>query len=397
MTISRRDFLKGSGAALTAFLVPTVLPRFARAAGTEPVLVVVYQRGAADGLNIVVPAGDPAYYTLRPTIQVAAGAELALDGFFGLNPAFGALLPLYQAQELAVVHAVGSPHGTRSHFDAQDFMERAAPGNPLIGDGWLNRYLAAIGSTQAWEGVSISHAKVLAMAGAAPSLAFPSIEEFELLGPEGRRTVLEGLYASATPAELAGAGDEAFEALDVIGTVPTATSVAYPPGELSSALRDAAALVKADIGVRVITINSTAHWDHHEGTAGHMAMVGPEIAGALAAFRIDLGADFARTCTLTMTEFGRTAAENGTAGTDHGHGSVMFAMGGGVAGGQVLGSWPGLGPAQLFEGRDLEVTTDFRDVFAEVLHAHMGLPLGSMAPVLPDHTVSVANFPGLLA
>jgi len=399
MTITRRSFLKGTGVALTAFALPGPLARMARAAGSDPVLVVLFQRGAADWLNLVVPAGDDAYYALRPNIQVAPGSELALDGFFGLNPALAALLPLYQAGELAFVHACGSPDGTRSHFDAQDNMERAAPGNPLVGDGWLNRSLTALGAADTWSGVTLGPATVLALAGPAPSLALPSVDEFDLLGPTGRRGVLETIYASATPPDLARAGREAFSALDVIGGVSTATEVAYPAGPLGEALADAAALIRADIGVRIVAID-VGGWDHHEHETGAMAGVAGGLAAALAAFRQDLGDDFGRTCTLTMTEFGRTAAENGTLGTDHGHGSAMLALGGGVAGGQVLlagGAWPGLGAGQLFEGRDLAATTDFRDVFAEVLCRHLGLSAAGAGPVLPSHTITTASFPGLFA
>lgn len=399
MTVNRRQFLKGAGAAVTAFLLPPGLARVARADGSDPVLVVIYLRGAADGLNVVVPHGDADYYTLRPNIQVAPGNEIDLDGFFGLNPAFGALHTPYLDGDLCLIHAAGSPNGTRSHFDAQDFMERAAPDDPLVGDGWLNRCLASLGASDSWAGISLGPAKALALVGAAPSLAFSSIEDFALLGPEGRRAALEAMYQSASPVELEDASQQAFSAIDVIATVETGTEVVYPPGPYGAALADAAALIKANIGVRVVAID-IGGWDHHEGENNQMPGVGGSLAAGLAAFRSDLGGDLSRTCTLTMTEFGRTAAENGTGGTDHGHGSFMAAMGGGVVGGRVLlrdASWPGLGPGDLFEGRDLEVTTDFRDVFAEVLNQHMGLSLGSLAPVLPNHVVDAGNFPGLFS
>jgi len=399
MSLTRRRFLQGAGAALSVLALPG-LPRPARGALGDPVLAVIYLRGAADGLNLVAPLGDPDYALLRPDLRVTPEAAVPLDGFFGLNPALASLEPLYADGDLAIVHAAGSPHGSRSHFDAQDFMERAAPGDRDVTDGWLNRYLATLVAPDAWTGVSIGPASAAALAGARPSLALGSLEAFALQATGARRAALASLYEAGDPhPELAGAAGEAFEALDVIGAVPTDTGTVYPPGPVGSALRDAAALVRADVGVRVVAVDSGG-WDHHEGEADALPPVALDLAGSIAAFREDLGSHWERTCVLVMTEFGRTAAQNGSLGTDHGHGSVMLAAGAGVAGGRVVlqgGGWPGLGPADLFEGRDLVVTTDFRDVFAEVLHRHLGVPLGAVAPVLPDHPVETARFPGLFA
>ncbi len=398
MPLDRRRFLQGTGALATAFALPW-LPRSARAAGVEPVLVVLYQRGAADGLSVVVPAGDPDYYALRPDIQVPPGDELPLDGFYGLHPALASLMPLFADDELAFVHAAGSPDGSRSHFDAQDYMERAAPGDPGVGEGWLNRTLASLGAPDVWTGVSLGPASVLALSGDEATLAIPNLADFALQGSADQRATLETMYGATAMPELAAAGATAFEALDVLGAVPTDTAVVYPPGPIGAALADAAALVRADIGVRVIAVDSGG-WDHHEGEVEEFAGVAPGLAGAIAAFRDDLTGtgDWARTCVLGMTEFGRTAAQNGSLGTDHGHGSVMFAAGGAVAGGRVVTKddlWPGLAPGDLYEGRDLAVTTDFRDVFAEVLHRHLGVSLASLGPILPGHGVSTANFPDL--
>jgi len=396
-TLTRRRVLQGGAAMLGAFALPLSAARPARAAASDPVLVSLYLRGAADGLNLVVPADDPAYYALRPGIAVKAGDEIALDGFYGLNPALGGLLPLYEAGDLAIVHAAGSTHGTRSHFDAQDFMERAAPGDHAIHDGWLNRYLGLLAEQRSWSGISLGSAEALALSGAAPSLAIGSIETFVLQGAPGRREVLATLYEGSDSPELRRAGGGAFEALDVVGAVDTATAITYPNAPPGQALADAAALIRADIGVRAINID-VGGWDHHEGEDQALGPLANALATALVSFQADLGADAARTCTLVMTEFGRTAAENGTLGTDHGHGGVMLAMGAGVAGGRVItrdGAWPGLGPGGLHEGRDLAVTTDFRDVFAEVLHRHLGVATADLGPILPGHDVQIARMPGL--
>lgn len=397
--LSRRQFLKGAAGTAGAVAFSVGWPRPAMAAGTDPVLVVVYLRGGADGLNLLVPGGDTAYASLRPNIAVPTSQLLDLDGFFGLNPALGSLMPLYQDGELCLLHAVGSPHPTRSHFDAQDFMERAAPGDPFVRDGWLNRYLHVLGGPESWRGISLGTAEVLALVGESPSLSFAGIDEFVLSDSGGRSEVIASMYAQAASATLRNAAGAAFDALDVVAGVDVTSNVLYPDGPFGAALADAAALIKADVGVRVIAID-LGGWDHHADENESLAPVAGQLASGLASLRADLGSDWSRTCVLAMTEFGRTAAENGTRGTDHGHGSLMACAGGSVSGGRVLlqgNAWPGLGSSQLHEGRDLVVTTDFRDVFAEVLFRHMGATLGSLAPVLPGHAVSLAALPGVFA
>jgi uncharacterized protein (DUF1501 family) len=356
-----------------------------------PVLVALYLRGGADGLNLVIPHGDPFYYSARPTIQVPPGEELDLDGFFGLHPALADLLPLYQSGELAILHAAGSPDPTRSHFDAQDFMEKAAPGDKSIVDGWLNRYLVAAGGGDALAGISLSRTMVKAMLGPAPSLAFSAINAFRFTGAYQieRRAALETRYDLMPETVLGSSVMDALSAIDVITEVPTDTDVIYPQGSaLGAALRDAAALVKAQIGVRVVAID-LGGWDHHTSEL-------TRLAAALAAFRADLGTHSNRTLTLCMTEFGRRVEQNGGGGTDHGHGGIMLALGGGIAGGRVItkdNQWPGLAPEDRWMGQDLMATTDFRDVFAEVLSRHMRL--SDVDPVFPDFSVDPWNFPGL--
>jgi uncharacterized protein (DUF1501 family) len=398
MTFTRRQFIQSAAVGMTAYLMPR-WARTARAAGTEPVLVSIFQRGAADGLNTVVPVGDPFYYSSRPTVQIAPGTELPLDSFFGLNPNFSDLQGLYSSGDLAFLHAAGSPDPSRSHFDAQDFMDRAAPGNKSIVDGWLNRYLAVAGGGQAIAGISISSAAVKSLAGPAPQLAFDSIASFALTGEWAleRRAALSVRYELLPGTLLGNTVTSAFDAVDVVGGVDTTTSVVYPAGELGAALKDAAALIKANIGVKVIAVN-IGGWDHHTNLLLNLASLGAELSGCLKAFHDDLGTDLGRTLTLVMTEFGRRVDENGGDGTDHGHGGVMMAMGGGIAGGRVLvrdGQWPGLAQANRYNGQDLQVTTDFRDVFAEALNVHMGLAVSQMGPIFPSFSPSTGAFPGL--
>lgn len=398
MTLTRRQLLHSTAVGMTAFLLPRWL-RPANAAGTDPVLVSIFQRGAADGLNTVVPTGDPFYYSSRPTIQVPAGTELALDGFFGLNPAFVDLQGLYQSGDLCFLHAAGSPDPSRSHFDAQDFMDRAAPGNKSIVDGWLNRYLTIAGGGQPIAGVSLSNATSKSMAGPTQTLAFSSIAGFTLTGnwATERRAALDVRYGLLGGTLLGNNVLDAFEAIDLVDAVDTTTSITYPAGQLGGALKDAAALIKGNIGVRVIAI-SIGGWDHHTNLVTQLADLGTELSGCLKGFHDDLGTDLGRTLTLVMTEFGRRVDENGGDGTDHGHGGVMMALGGGIAGGRVLvhdGAWPGLAPANRFIGQDLQVTTDFRDVFAEALNRHMGLAVSQMGNVFPSYSASASQFPGL--
>jgi uncharacterized protein (DUF1501 family) len=399
MRMSRRGFLIQIGAAAGAFLLPSGLARRARAANTDRVIVALFLRGGADGLNLVVPHGDPVYYAVRPTIQVAPGSALDLDGFFGLHPGLAPLVPLYASGELAFVHCAGSPHDTRSHFEAMDYMERAAPGDLAVGDGWLNRALVQLGAGPAWSGITIDGARAAALAGPAQNLALGSISGFRLRGtrPAERRPHVQAMFDLGDEDVLGRGSREAFEALDLLGAISTDTTAPYPETGLGSDLRNAAALVKADVGVRAIAVN-VGGWDHHESEATYMQEGAAHLAACLAAFHQDLGAQVGRTLTLVMTEFGRNVGENGGAGTDHGHGSVMFALGGGVAGGRVVlrnAAWPGLAEDALDEGRDLPVTTDFRDVFAEVLSRHMGI--ANLAPIFPGFGVSAARFPGLFS
>jgi uncharacterized protein (DUF1501 family) len=399
--ISRRTFLKTATASLTALVAPGALLRArpARAVGTDPVLVALYLRGGADALSLVVPYGDAAYYAARPTIRVAAGTELALDGFFGFHPSLAPLLPYYQSGRLSVLHACGSPDGTRSHFDAQDFMEYAAPGDKTMQVGWLNRFLQAAGLTAPISALSMQDQTAKSLAGPAAALAIPSLAQFEMKGTNvaQRRGALEVIFTSTANSLVRATGAHAIDLIDLVAALDTSTSVVYPTTQLGAALKDLAVLIKSDLGVRVAAVNHSA-WDHHANQTTYFPGMAGDLAGSLASFATDLGSDLDRVVVLVMSEFGRRLAENGARGSDHGHGSVMLALGGAVEGGSVRladDTWPGLQPGQLFQTIDLQATTDFRNVFAEVLDRHMGL--SDPSPVFPNFSVSAANYPGLFA
>lgn len=401
MQISRRRFLQTATASLGALIAPGALLRArpARALGTDPVLVALYLRGGADALSLVVPHGDPHYYPARPTIRVPAGTELDLDGYFGFHPELAPLLPWFQAGRLAVLHACGSPDGTRSHFDAQDYMEFASPGDKTISTGWLNRFLTAAGTTSPISAVTIENAAVKALAGPAPSLAVPALSRFDFYGsyPAERRQALRSIFATTSHPFLGDTGANALDVLELVETIDASTSVAYPGTKLGGAMKDLAALIKADIGVRVAAVNHGS-WDHHAYHEINFPVMAGDLASSLAAFATDLGPDLDRTVVLVMTEFGRRVDQNGAGGSDHGHGGVMMALGGSVQGGSVMlrdHVWPGLAPAQRYQGIDLAMTTDFRDVFAELLDRHMGL--ASLDSVFPNFSAEPDNYPGLFA
>ncbi len=394
---------------------PTFFSRMAAAQTRKKgrILVAIFQRGAADGLNIVVPFGESGYSGLRPSIAIPApkpgdeNSALDLDGFFGLHPALRPLLDLYRAGHLAAVHAAGSPDHTRSHFDAQDYMETAAPGQRDIRDGWLNRYLTAQPRADAtpFRAVSLTPGMPRSLQGTAPALAMNSVAEFSLrVGrySAAARSDLYPLYADSSDSLLRKTAAETFEALDFLKRLDpqryqAAPGADYPAGPLGSRLRQIAQLIKSGAGLE-IAFAETGGWDHHVnegGPEGQMAQRLRELAQALAAFYRDMGARMDDIVVLTMSEFGRTARENGTRGTDHGHANVMFALGGPVRGGRVYGDWPGLGPEQLYEGRDLALTTDFRDVFGEIVTSHLGLE--NPAPVFPGFTLQKEKFRNFLA
>lgn len=407
----RRIFLKSSGLALlTLGFAPSFLARTAEAAGTRrKLLIAIFQRGAVDGLNMIVPYGEHEYYRLRPSIAIqrpgASGGALDLDGFFGLHPRLAPLQPLWMNRSLAIVHACGSPDGTRSHFDAQDYMESATPGVKSTRDGWLNRYLQldANAVRSPLRAVSLTATMPRAMQGAAPTLAVGRVDDFGVHGGMGNSDSFEAAYAHTADRVLAGTANEAFDAMRTLesatrGRYETAPNATYPRSPFGQALQEIARLAKADIGLEVAFAES-GQWDHHVaegGAAGQIANRLDDFARSIAALVADLEDRMADTLIVTMSEFGRAVAENGNRGTDHGHGNAMMLIGGSVKGGQVHGRWPGLGTDARYEGRDLAVTTDFRDVFGEVVVGHLGATRASAARIFPGYGVRPDRFRGVL-
>ncbi len=387
--IDRRVFLKnGSLAMVSLGFAPVFVARAAEAAQTRnKVLVAIFQRGAVDGLNMVVPFGERAYYESRPSIAIARprtpDGAIDLDGFFGLHPRLAPLASLFARGEMAIVHASGSHDETRSHFDAQDYMESGTPGVKSTRDGWLNRYLHAREHRNAspFRAVALAPQLPRTLQGIAPALAIGQLGQFGVRA--GRSTTMatsfEEQYAQAADSLLRPTGREAFDAVRTLREAdPTryapAPGVEYPRSGFGEAIRQVAQLVKADVGLEV-AFTELGQWDHHanEGSAvGQLANRLDDFARGLAAFSLDLGDRMSDVVVVTMSEFGRTVRENGNRGTDHGHGNAMLIFGGGVKGGKVYGRWPGLEREQLWQGRDLAITTDFRDVFAEIVTTHLG-------------------------
>lgn len=384
MNSSRRRFLKSTGLGFLALGLP---PGFlVRAASAEPlakgkVLVVVFQRGAMDGLNAVIPFKDRAYYDFRPTIAIAEPASgedrvIDLDGFYGLHPALAPLKSIYDKGHLAIVHAAGSPDNTRSHFDAQDYMEIGTPGIKSTPDGWLNRYLAEnknIGSR--FRGVALTAQLPRMLAGSVPALTLSSIDEFRLRN-EAMAATLHRLYTGTSDELFRFGGQNLFAAMvelrQLESRIPPSME-RYPADRFGASLAQIARLIKADVGLE-IAFTEIQGWDTHVnqgGAKGQMANRLKQLAEGLATFYRDLGDRVEDVVLITLSEFGRTARENGNRGTDHGHANVMFALGGPVRGGKVYGRWPGLAPEVLYEGRDLDLTTDFRAVCSEVISRHL--------------------------
>src|SRR5467141_576786 len=416
MTISRRVFVKSGGLALVSFgLDPLFLARAAFATtrlsaypSDRRVLVCLFQRGAVDGLNMIVPHGDPTYYRERPRIAVPEKDLLDLDGHFGLHPRLAALKPLWENKSLAAIHAVGSPDATRSHFDAQDYLESGTPGVKATPDGWLNRYCQHDREHQdtPFRAVAFGPQLPRILAGTAPSLAIDDLQAFGLRAPQpaarDRLTrAFEELYAASATGLLSTSSREAFEAVQVLKRLDPdryrpANAADYPRGKLGKALLEIAQLIKADVGLQVAFADVTG-WDTHVNqgaTEGQLAGRLGELGQALAAFTRDLGERMRDVVVLTMSEFGRTVRENGNSGTDHGHATAMLVLGGPVNGGRVLGRWPGLSLEQRFEGRDVAVTTDFRDLFGEILARHLGAT--DLGTVFPGYTPSPDRFLGAI-
>ena len=378
------------------------------AASRRPVLVCLFQRGAVDGLNMVIPHGESLYYHERPRIAIPRADIVDLDGHFGLHPSLAPLKPLCDYKSLAALHAIGSPDSTRSHFDAQDYMESGTPGMKTTGDGWLNRYCShdREHADTPFRAVAFGTQLPRILAGTAPSLAIDDLQAFGLRVPqEGARDRLtrafEELYDGSGTGLLASSSREGFEAIQMLKRAdPTqyrpAGDVEYPQGRLGRTLLQIAQLIKADVGLEIAFADCSG-WDTHvnQGSSqGQLSARLRELGLALAAFTRDLGDRMRDVVVLTMSEFGRTIRENGNSGTDHGHATAMLVMGGPVNGGRMLGRWPGLDVDKRFEGRDVAVTTDFRDLFGEILARHLGAT--DLAPVFPGYAPGPVRFPGAI-
>jgi uncharacterized protein (DUF1501 family) len=395
--INRRVFLRNSALAMVgAGTAPLWLQR-ALGAGTDParkkILVAIFQRGAADGLNVVVPHGERAYYALRPTIAIPRPSSMSerrgetaidLDGFFGLHPALAPLKPLFDQQHLAIVDAVGSPDPTRSHFDAQDYMESGTPGLKSTESGWMNRaLLKPVGKPSPVRAVALGPTLPRTLAGQQAAVSMQSIGAFQVRDQEAAMEFQQMYQASKDPVMQATA-KETFEAMAMLQAIQKqpytpAAGADYPKAPLGQSLKQIAQLIKSDVGMEM-AFADIGNWDHHvqevaqKSSEGKLADLLRTYGQALSAFWTDMGDRMQDISLVTMSEFGRTARENGNRGTDHGHANCMFVMGGDVKGGKVYGKWPGMEREQLYEGRDLALTTDFRDVLGELVARHSGNP-----------------------
>lgn len=392
--MNRRSFLKSSGLALVSgALLPNVFVRMASAATTKgkKVVVAIFQRGAVDGLNVVIPCGEQAYYAARPNIAVPRDTALDLDGFFGLHPSFASLLPSFKDHSLGFVHAAGSPDATRSHFDAQDFMESGTPGVKVTEDGFLSRALGAKKTKDATplRAVALSSSLPRILSGSAGAVAMTNIGQFGIRGPEKVSGGFESMYAGAVAgSSMGGTAKESFEAARILKAADPQkrlpeNGAQYPNGPLAASLKQIAQLIKSDVGLE-IAFADVGGWDTHAGEGGAQGQLANNLrqfADSISAFVRDLGSRMGDVVLVTMSEFGRTVKENGNRGTDHGHANFMLLAGGGVKGGKVHGQWPGLD--HLYENRDLAVTTDFRDVFAEILTKQLAVP--SLKSVFPGY------------
>ena len=416
MSISRRIFLRNGAlaivgtSAIPSFLTRSVLAQTAGVNASKRKLVVIFQRGAADGLNIVIPHGEPDYFTMRPTIAIPREQVLDLDGFFGLHPAMAPLMPLWKQGHLAMVHAAGSPDTTRSHFDAQDYMESGTPGVKSTPDGWLNRALQAEDErrrnrdTSPFRAIAVSTDVPRTLVGQVPAVAIKNIGDFRQLDAFDRRSddPFQQMYDASSNSMIRGAGKEAFNAMQMLRASSPAKYVPaaganYPNSPFGQSLRQIAQLMKSDYGVEAAFADVDG-WDHHHnegGVQGQLANRLRDFSSSLAAFWMDLGDEVGNTVVVTMSEFGRTARQNGTGGTDHGHANVMFAMGGPVRGGRVYGHWPGLANEQMYQNRDLAVTTDFRQVLGEA--AYKTLFAEDLARVFPGSGIDRAKFLNVIA
>jgi uncharacterized protein (DUF1501 family) len=410
MMMNRRFFLHRGALALAgttaipSFLVRSVLAE--TAGNPNRRMVVIFQRGAADGLNVVVPYREKNYYKMRPSIAIPQNQVIDLDGFFGLHPSLSPFKPLYDAGHLAIVHAAGSPDMSRSHFDAQDFMESGTPGIKSTEDGWLNRALQAEDQVRkheqtAFRALSLGPEVPRTLAGKVPAIALNNVNNFAVAGrgqiPSVAATAFEAMYGESGDHIFHAAGTETFEAVKMLRAAnpaqfQPAANADYPNSEFGNRMEQIAQLLKSNLGVEA-AFTDIGGWDTHQNQGsvdGQLSTRLRDFSQSIAAFWSDMGDAAENVTVVTMSEFGRTARENGTGGTDHGHANAMFVLGGNVKGGKVYGRWPGLENEHLNEGRDLALTTDYRHVLAEVVSKTMGA--GNLDLVFPGAHIAQDNF-----
>jgi uncharacterized protein (DUF1501 family) len=392
--LTRRVFLRDSAIVMAGMgVAPGWLAR-AAAAGSRKrkTLVAIFMRGAADGLNIVVPFGDKRYKELRPTLAInppspqnnanGNNGAIDLDGAFALNGAMQPLRALWEKKQLAIIEATGSPDPSRSHFDAQDSMECGTPGK-TGGNGWLNRALpAAGGEASLMRAVALGKQVPHCLRGENEVIAIGNLQQFNI-EDQSAEAIMQSMYATTPDASVSRTGKDAFEAMKVIRSIQdtpqnTPASPPFPAaqrigqsGDFGRNLQQLARLLKAEAGVEV-AFADIGGWDHHGNENQQLPNLLRQFSAGIVSFCQEMGDRMEDIVLVTMSEFGRTAAENGNGGTDHGHGSFMMVIGGPVRGGQVYGKWPGLEKEQLFEGRDLAVTTDYREVLSELVRGHLG-------------------------
>ena len=418
--MNRRFFLKSGSIALASVGMSLSAPSFLERVvlgdttkgGRRKTLIAIFQRDAVDGLNMVVPFGEANYFASRPSIAIpkpAAGnaeAAIDLDGFFGLHPAMSSFKPLWDSKRLAIIHAAGSPDNTRSHFDAQDYMESATPGVKSTRDGWLNRYLQSKQDKEqsSFRGVSMTRTMPRVLQGSAPAVSMANLSEFAIRAGKSSANIqggFEAMYAVKNNDVVTEKGRETFEAVNYLkkanpGQYKPENGAEYPRNPFGNSLLQIAQLIKADVGLEV-AFTDMRGWDTHvnQGNSrGQLANLLTQFSSGIAALYQDLGQRMDDVVVLTMSEFGRTVRENGNRGTDHGHANAMFVMGTTVRGGKVYGRWPGLKEDQLYEGRDLALTTDFRDVFGEVATRHLGSK--DLKSVFPGYALNSSKFKGFL-
>lgn len=406
--LSRRTFLKrGTAAALATSMLPAWMPRVAMASSyssSRDVIVSIYLRGGIDGLTACVPHGDDNYYALRPTIAIARPdandpyRSIDLDGFFGLPPSMKNMIDPYRDGKLLFVHATGMNDGTRSHFDAQRYMEVGLPGSLSLQTGWLGRHLASINPMDPLaplRATVFGYSTPRTLVGGLLTTPVPNPTSYNLTGPSStrdeRRARLADMYNTdaslATVAANTQATIDLLQRINVGGYVP-AGGVVYGTDTFGTSMKYTAALIRADAGVEAIHVDYGG-WDTHSNqgpTTGTMATLLQRLSAGLSSLYADLSysGHFKRTIVVAMSEFGRVAKQNGSAGTDHGHGNMMMMMGGGVIGGRVYADWPGLGPGQLYQNQDLAVTRDYRDVLAEIVRKRLGN--SQLGLIFPDYT-----------